>query len=73
MCLEIIKGNVEYASVRQLAGLVGGVKNIIFSGKWIKNNHDYLDSCLCQVDIEKTLDKAGLKYEFDYINYKIVG
>lgn len=23
------------------------------------------DECLCQVDIEKTLDAAGLKYEYD--------
>jgi hypothetical protein len=72
MCLEVIKGNVEYASIRQLAGLVGGVKNIVFCDKWIKDYHNYLDSCLCQVDIEKTLQKAGFQFEFNYINYEIV-
>ena len=45
----------EYQSPAELATLIGGEENLVWSGLQL---HD-IKGCLCSVDLEATLERAG--------------
>ncbi|RUU60706.1 hypothetical protein EOD04_22350 [Mesorhizobium sp. M2C.T.Ca.TU.009.01.2.1] len=68
MCNSVVGNGREYTTPRDLAALVGGEDKLIWQTKnpfvpWPegKDWHD-LDLCLCAVDMNATLGKAGLHW-----------
>jgi hypothetical protein len=68
MCNSVQCKGCVYSTPRDLAEIVGGIDNLI----WVSSNpfvnlpadrdwHD-LDLCLCPIDLEATLARAGLKW-----------
>ena len=69
MCASVRYKDRRYNSPVDLAELVGGAGSIIwrtenpFRGAWpASRNWRVMDLCLCPVDLEKTLMKAGLEW-----------
>jgi hypothetical protein len=80
MCNAVFFRGYEYACPRQLATLVGGLDKLVWGNEnpfrsWPadKDWHD-LDLCLCPIDLEATLSKAGLKWirGYDPMEWHIV-
>lgn len=59
MCIDIRKGKLDIETPEQLSNLLKVEKLYLADG------YSSLDikSCLCQIDVEKTLTEAGIKYE----------
>ena len=58
MCNSVSYMGREYQSPAQLAELVGGDDRLVWSGT---RAHD-TNSCLCSVDLEATLERAGFHW-----------
>lgn len=69
MCVLIYDGDVEIQSPKQLEDHFPQITKIIPA-----EGYDNIipESCLCQVDIENTLDSAGIKYIEDCGDYIII-
>jgi hypothetical protein len=68
MCNSVFFEGREYGTPRKLAELVGGKDRLVWINtnpfrKWPdgKDWHD-LDLCLCPVDLEATLQRAGFSW-----------
>ena len=69
MCVLIYDGDVEIQSPKQLEDHFPQITKMIPA-----EGYDNIipESCLCQVDIENTLDSAGIKYIEDCRDYIII-
>ena len=69
MCVLIYDGDVEIQSPKQLEDHFPQITKMIPA-----EGYDNIipESCLCQVDIENTLDSAGIKYIEDCGDYIII-
>jgi hypothetical protein len=58
MCNSVRYLDRDYQSAAQLAELVGGESHIA----WLNDHPREMNSCLCSVDLEATLERAGFRW-----------
>jgi hypothetical protein len=58
MCNSVFYQGREYQTPNQLAELVGGKAHIM----WLDDQPHDMNSCLCSVDLEATLKRAGFDW-----------
>lgn len=68
MCILIYDGDVEIQSPKQLEEHFPQITDIVHAEEY---NDIIPDACLCQVDVEETLCRAGIKYIEDCGDYII--
>jgi len=64
MCTEILfkSKNIEVATAGALLDITGC---LILNPMYLRDSEINLNYCLCQVDVPKTLEKAGLKFTYN--------
>lgn len=68
MCNSVCFEGHQYTTPRELADMLGGQDELVWLGKnpfrRISGERHWrdLDLCLCAIDLEATLDKAGLRW-----------
>jgi hypothetical protein len=67
MCCRVIFDGNQAETVWDLIQMFPGVKPILNPWYGAMN----LDSCLCQIDVKKTLNSAGIKFAFNGLDYII--
>lgn len=72
MCQTIVinRGETDIESPRQFIKHFG-FNPIIDENYEQKNLEKYLDSCLCPIDIEKTLTDNSIPFKYDYSDYYV--
>ncbi len=65
MCAIILKEEKEISSPKELKDIYPDIEIVLANG-YEEIMEDY---CLCQVDIDLTLDKAKIKYEYDHTKW----
>jgi len=58
MCNSVRYLDRDHQSPVQLAELVGGVDHIV----WLEDGSRDMNGCLCSVDLEATLQRAGFRW-----------
>jgi hypothetical protein len=58
MCNHVFCGDATLATPRQLASLVAGPAGLV----WREHRWE-MDWCLCAIDVPRTLDRAGLRWQ----------
>ena len=60
MCLRIISGDEDIETIGNLKKLIGP-NNTVYAGDYADRD----DSCLCVVDVHKTLTEAGIRFRYE--------
>ena len=71
MCkiIEIIDRGIEIRTPGELLDEIPEVYELICAGGYTRLD---MDSCLCQIDVEKTLNNAGIKFEETFMGYVVM-
>lgn len=70
MCQPVIIENKSAVECETPRELLKELPNL----ELVKNEMYYkidMDSCLCQIDLEATFDKAGIVWKCDYMEFRI--
>ena len=70
MCkiIEIKDRGVEIRTPRELLDEIPDIDELICAEGYTRLD---MDSCLCQIDVEKTLNNAGIKFEETFMGYVV--
>ena len=69
MCAIIHKGETEIGTPRQM------IDQLPIKKMFCEGGYSFvvdLEACLCQVNIDKTLEEAGINFEKETMDYKII-